>query len=417
MDLKGKTALVLGNGTSGKGAASALRRAGAVPIVEETDGMPKAIDKCDLVIVSPGIPLKHPVFAYAALHDIPVMGEIGLGACFNAAPVIAVTGTNGKTSTVGMLECIYRAAGIDAAVCGNIGRSFADTVSKRAYERVILELSSFQLLRAHPLRVHVACITNVTEDHLDYHGSMMEYRHAKLRIADGQTAEDTLVIPDKLSLVGLRGYPTVVKHGEASEYRDGGLYVFGKRVAEIADMRVKGEHDRENAANAAIVASADGIAPEYISAGLAAFEPPPYRIAFVGEAGGTSFYDDSKGTNAAATLAALKCMKGNVALIAGGSDKGCDFDDLFREMPEGVRAVFVTGANARKLCAAAARSGYSDIAVCESLGEAVRRAADGGFDNVLFSPASASFDRYADYKERGDAFESEVRKLFDPENE
>ena len=415
MTFEGKNALVLGNGTSGKGAAKALGRAGARVMTVETDGLPPCVEESDLIVVSPGIPETHPVLAYAALHDIPVLGEIGLGAYFNAAPVIAVTGTNGKTSTVMMLGDIYRAAGVDACVCGNIGTSFADRVSERAYARVILELSSFQLLHAAPLRAHVACITNLACDHLDRHGSMLEYRHAKLRIADGQTENDCLIVPDELSLTGLRGRPRIYRRRDVAKVEGGGLWVFGERVADIANLRVKGAHDLENAGNAAAVAYADGIAPSAIRAGLSAFVPAPHRIAPVGEVGGTSFFDDSKGTNPAATLAALRSMTGSTALIAGGSDKGMDYVPLFRDMPNGVRAVFVTGANAEKMTAAARACGFADIRECDTLGEAVRRAAAGGFDNVLFSPASASFDRYSDYKERGDAFQREVRKLFSTE--
>lgn len=412
MIFKGRNALVLGGGTSGKGAAYVLAAEGAAVTVAETDGLPPHMETYDLAVISPGVRRGHPVYEYAEAHGLEILGETGLGAMFNKAPVLAVTGTNGKTTVVEMLGAIYAAAGIRAELCGNIGRSFARVAYDKNYERAIVELSSFQLMQAAPLRVHIACITNLAEDHLDYHGGMRAYRHAKLRIADGQTRADFLAVPQDFDLEGLRGDPTVLRAGVDCYERDGALYVLGERIMASADLQVVGGHNIQNALNAALMARLDGVSVAAVKRGLCGFRTDAHRIAPVGVYNGAAFFNDSKGTNIAATLAAAACMTGNTALIVGGSDKGYDYDALFRGLPPHISAVFVTGGNAARITAAAARVGYRSAAECVDLGEAVRRAASGGFDSVLFSPASASFDRYANYAERGEAFEREVKKLF-----
>lgn len=410
MVFKGKKVLVLGNGTSGKGAREALESVGAKVTVADTPVLPRGMSAYDCAVVSPGIRHDHPIYRYADLHDLPVFGEIGLGAMLNTAPIVAVTGTNGKTTTVGMLGKIYEAAGIRVAVCGNIGKSFAQTAVRGGYDRVILELSSFQLLQAAPLKAHIAVITNLSEDHLDYHGSMLEYRHAKLRIADGQTAEDVLIVPSDLNLVGMRGKPTVKIAEQSCGVVDGVLTAENRPIIKREELPLLGEHNVQNALNAALAALSDGIGIEAIAEGLKNFRVKAHRLAIVGQAHGVTFFNDSKGTNVAATLAAVRCMQGSTALILGGSDKGYRYEPLFDGLPDGT-AVFVTGGNAACISEGAAKSAFGNIEVCESLEEAVRRAAASGAENVLFSPASASFDRYANYKERGKAFESEVEKL------
>ncbi len=404
--------MVLGSGRSGKGAAEALKAEGAEVTVTTGDGVPAGADNYDLFVISPGIKHSHPLYRYALLHNVPVLGEIGLGAMLNKQPVIAVTGTNGKTTTVEMLGSIYRAAGINAAVCGNIGRSFAEAAERGGYERVILELSSFQLLQAAPLHAHIAVITNIAEDHLDYHGSMLEYRHAKLRIADFQTSGDYLIVPSELNLIGMRGNPTVRRMGRDFGEVGGALYLGDNFLMRTEELKVLGAHNVQNALNAAYAAFLDGVESLFICEGLASFKASEHRITAVGEYNGTAFYNDSKGTNISATLAAAECMRGRVALIAGGSDKGLDYRPLFTALKGRVAAVFVTGGNAEKMMKAAEEAGYTEAVLCEDLGEAVRRAATSGYDSVLFSPASASFDRYKNYEERGEAFEREVRKLF-----
>ncbi len=404
--------LIIGSGVSGRGAEYALGKLGVSCTVTDTEFLPPDMAEYDFVIVSPGVKHSHPIYKYARMHDLPLYGEIGLAAIVNTAPVIGVTGTNGKTTTVGMLGNIYAAAGIKTVVCGNVGRSFAAAAADGGYERAIVELSSFQLLQAAPLKVHIACITNIAEDHLDYHGSMLEYRHAKLHIADRQTSDDYLIVPKKFNLVGMSGNSTLLYNGKDCYEKEGKLYVMGAPIMRTGELSVGGKHNVENALNAALAAYVDGVKPEAIAKGLASFVPDSHRIALVGEYNGTAFYDDSKGTNIAATLAAAECMKGSTALIVGGSDKGYDYDNLFRGLPDRVRAVLVVGANCAKILDCAARMGYNRIVPCMDLAEAVSAASAGGFDNVLFSPASASFDRYKNYKERGEAFEREVKKLF-----
>ncbi len=395
---------------SGLGAAEALRACGAEVTVAETKGAPADIGTYDLIIVSPGIPPSHPVFGLAERTGVPLTGDIGLGAMINTAPVIGVTGTNGKTTTVGMLGEIYAAAGIGTAVCGNIGRSFAACAAAGGYGRAIVELSSFQLLHARPLRVHIACILNIAPDHLDYHGNMRAYVEAKMRIADGQTPDDFLLVPDSVDISGISGKPTVLTEGR-DFYADDGLVVMGRRIMPLAEIAAKGKHNAKNALYAATAAYADGVTEDAISYALSRFRTGAHRICAAGEYNGTCFYDDSKGTNPAATLAAAECMSGNTALIAGGSDKNCDYAELFEKLPANVTAVYLTGDNAEKMASAALRAGGRFVKICAALSECVTLCAKGGYDSVLFSPASASFDRYSGYEERGKAFEREIRRL------
>lgn len=408
--------LVLGNGESGRGAGYALEKLGAEVTVVSSDKLPQEIRNSDMVVVSPGIRPEHPIFDYAAKRGLPLIGETGLGAMINRAPVIGVTGTNGKTTVVSMLGAIYSATCISAAVCGNIGKSFARTVVDKQYDRVILELSSFQLTHAAPLKVHIACLLNVASDHIDYHGSYDEYLKAKLHISDGQTKDDYFLVPADLDLHGISSSPRVLREGKDFRTADGYLTVAGRRIMPVSELAVSGAHNVKNALFAAAAAYIDGIDENAIAEGLRGFRTGAHRISFVGEYNGTCFYNDSKGTNVSATLAAAECMRGNTALIAGGSDKACDYGELFGNLPPYVTAVFLTGGNAEKMADAARVAGRRNVMVCADLSECVRLSSRGGYDNVLFSPASASFDRYANYAERGEVFEREVKNLFSGEN-
>ncbi|HIW04046.1 MAG TPA: UDP-N-acetylmuramoyl-L-alanine--D-glutamate ligase [Firmicutes bacterium] len=410
MDLNIKRALVIGSGVSGKGAAEALKTLGAEVVMTETMCEAENIRSYDLIVVSPGVPPSHPIFGQAEREKVPLTGDIGLGAALNAAPVIAVTGTNGKTTTVGMIGEIYAAAGIKATVCGNIGKSFAACAIAGGYERAVLEVSSFQLLHAAPLKPRIACLLNITPDHLDYHGDMRSYIAAKMHIADFQTESDYLIVPPSVSISGIKGTPVVLTEGR-DFFADEWLNVFGKRVMPVSEILAKGAHNVKNALYAAAATYADGVSESAIEYALSRFRTGAHRICAVGEFNGTCFYNDSKGTNVAATLAAAECMTGNTALIAGGSDKSCDYGELFDKLPENVTAVYLTGANAEKMAAAATAAGGRFVKVCATLRECVSLCGRGGYDSVLFSPASASFDRYSGYAERGRAFEREIERL------
>ena len=409
MDHRDTNALIIGRGISGKGVAGVLAALGARTRIYSGANVPRGAEKYDTVYVSPGLPPTHPIFAFAASRGIRISSDIGLGAELNTAPVTAVTGTNGKTTVVNMLGEIYRAADVKVVVCGNVGRSFAECAYGGGYERAVLELSSFQLLHARPLKAHIACVLNITPDHLDYHGGMEAYVRAKLRIAEGQTRSDYLLVPAELDISGINGRPEVLREGN-DFYADEYLTVLGRRVMPVSALAVKGEHNVVDALFAAAAAYADGIREDAIAYALSRFRTGAHRICEIGRCNGTRYYDDSKGTNPAATLAAAKCMRGRCALIAGGSDKGFDYVPLFRGLPDNVTAVFLTGGNAEKMAEAAALCGKA-AEVCGTLRECVELCARGGYDSVLFSPASASFDRYADYRERGRAFEREVGRI------
>ena len=393
MEMSGKNVLIIGKGISGEGARDAATALGAQAVITETADVPPEAEKADLIVVSPSVKPCHPIFAYAVLHGKPLVGEIGLGAMINTKPVIGVTGTNGKTTVVEMLGAVYREAGIKAAVCGNIGISFSRTAVHGNYDCVILELSSFQLLNAAPLHCHIACITNIDEDHIDYHGSFFEYKRAKLAICARQTSRDFFI------------------KRSTDDY-------FIKTDAAVADahavdyeIKARGLHNKLNAGFAAAVARLDGISEGVIRRALENFEPSSYRIALSAEINGTKFFNDSKGTNISATIAAARTVSGSSALIVGGSDKGGSFEKLFDGLPENITCVFVIGQTADRIMCAARLRGFSRTVKCSGLADAVCKAANGGFSNVLFSPACASFDEYRNYAERGEAFDSIVKGL------
>lgn len=393
MDFNGINALVVGKGISGQAAADTLTLLGAMVTSVETDAVPPETENADLIVVSPSVRPDHPLFAYAALHDKKIIGEIGLGAMINTKPVIGITGTNGKTTVTRMIGEIYKAAGKKAAVCGNIGVPFSFTAAIGDYDVAVVELSSFQLLNAAPLACHIACITNIDEDHTDYHGSFFNYKRAKLSISDRQTKDDFLLIRSTDDYF-LRTDAIIVGVGPVD-------YEIG----------AKGLHNKMNAGFAAAAARIDGIDEKIITRALKNFVPDDYRITLTAEINGVSYYNDSKGTNVSATLAAANTMSGNTALIVGGSDKGASFEKLFSDMPQQISCVFVLGQTADRIMCAARLRGYTNIVKCDDLTTAVNQASCGGFSNVLFSPACASFDIYKNYAERGEAYDEAVKGL------
>ena len=220
---------------------------------------------------------------------------------------------------------------------------------------------------------------------------MRSYVRAKLKISDRQTPDDFLFIPKELDISGINGDARILREG-IDFYADEYITVAGKRIMRTAEVGARGLHNLQNALYAAAAAYADGVNEDAICKALSGFRTGEHRMALVGEYNGTCFYNDSKGTNPGATVAAAECMSGSVALIAGGSDKGIDYSYLFGRLPENV----------------VEREGRYAVTVCDTLRECIQLCGRGGYDCVLFSPASASFDRYKNYAERGKFFEREV---------
>ncbi len=401
----GKRVLIVGSGISGKGAASALKQSGA--IIYFFDG---AIpDKIDFAVMSPGV--KGELGALLEGQNIPVIGEIELGYMLDSAEITAITGTNGKTTTAMLTGDMLGKSGLSTIVCGNIGSSYSENALK-PHDRTVVEVSSFQLLSVKEFHPAVAVITNISPDHLDRHVTMKNYINAKLDICKNQTESDYVIAPrEVVGLLKERAVRSqIVMLGTDLCAENGYLTALGKRIIKVEQLAQKEEHNIENALMASAAALIMGANVDAISDALAKFRPADHRLRFVGKRDGKNFYNDSKATNIGAALAAARSMVGSTAIIAGGSDKGYEFDELFIELPDTIKYVIGMGEVKDKLSAAAKRQGYDNFISAGELSEAVKIAKTLDVSNVLLSPAAASFDFYDGYDKRGEHFERLIRE-------
>jgi UDP-N-acetylmuramoylalanine--D-glutamate ligase len=417
IDLPLARVLVLGLARSGEAAALALARrgvavrgvdrkselavgrlrAGGVEVVLGAED-PELLDGMDLLVKSPGVPADSPLVAAARERGLTVWSEVELGFRLLANPILAVTGTNGKTTTCELLGAIFRAAETPVAVAGNVGRPLTGLDGALAEEAwVVCELSSFQLEDIEAFRPRVAVLLNLTPDHLDRHASLEDYRAAKLRIFENQLAEDVAVVP--------HGFGDVPGRGRRVE--------FDLRDVLPAEPVVPGEHNRENAAAATAAARAAGIPDGAIAEGLRTFEGVPHRLELVREVGGVRFVNDSKATNPEAAERALSAYPPGIRLILGGSRKRSSFARLARRARESsVAQAYLIGESADDLAEALAAEGVRfthSRTLEQALADAYRDAERG--DVVLLSPACASFDQFRDFEERGDRFRELVEAL------
>jgi UDP-N-acetylmuramoylalanine--D-glutamate ligase len=368
-------ALVYGLARSGRSAAERLDDPVLVDRSLGNEDDLSLLDGIDVLVKSPGVPGEAPLVVAARARGVPVWSEVELGyRLLPDAHFVGVTGTNGKTTTAELLGAIFREAGRDVAVAGNVGTPLT---SVRAADWVVCELSSFQLEDVHELSCDVAVLLNLEPDHLDRHGSFEAYRNAKLRIFERSRAQ---VVPRDSGLPGIE---------------------FAADDELPAEPLLRGTHNRENAAAATAAARAVGIGDEQIAAALRTFPGVPHRLELVAERGGVRYVNDSKATNVAAALRGLAAYADEpVHLILGGSSKDEDFGPLAAAIGPNVRSVHLIGAEAKRL--AAAIDGHDD----QTLGRAVAHAAelaDTG-DVVLLSPACASFDQFENFEDRGEAF-------------
>lgn len=444
--------LVVGLGVSGRAAAERLLREGigvtvndisdteAVRgVAEELSGRgaevalghhdARLLDHADLVVASPGVPSRLPLLQEAELRKIRVWSEVELAWRFARGPVVAVTGTNGKTTTVSMIAWICERAGRAAVAAGNIGHPFITAVGEADEgQLLIVEVSSFQLTYIQEFRPLIAVLLNIAEDHFDWHADMREYIAAKSRMWMNQEGEDLVIsnLDDDLCVEAAAGAPARVAHFSrrpdplASVYMDEGRMISrltpgsegGMREREIMrgeDLSLAGEHNIENAMAAAAVALALGIESETVGEALATFEGLSHRLQFVGEVDGVRFFNDSKATNPHAALRALSAFPGPLIVIMGGRNKGLSFEGLASALGErgnagDIRAVYLIGEAAQELEDAlvevSARLETRVFPALEEVFSDLPTIVERG-DVVLFSPACASFDRYSDYKERG----------------
>jgi UDP-N-acetylmuramoylalanine--D-glutamate ligase len=447
MELKGKSALVVGLGKSGVASALFMKAHGARVTVSDTKSgdelrneIPVLLDHGitvetgghgdrtfrgqDLIVVSPGVPVDAPPLVQARSLGEAVIGEIELAAQFLPGPVIAITGSNGKTTTTTLTGEIMAAGKFPVLVGGNIGTPAISLAERAKSDTVIvLEVSSFQLETIETFRPKVAVVLNVTPDHLDRHRTFEIYVDAKARIFENQQGSDFAVLnADDPTCVAMAKRTKAqvfwfsrqkeVEHG--AWVRDGNiLFRNGAgqcEVLQVSEIPLKGAHNLENVLAAVCAGALMGCAPEKIRQAVHDFKAVEHRLEFVATIGGVDYYNDSKATNVDATIKALESFPANIHLILGGKDKGSDYTVLNDLIRQRVKRIYTIGAAAAKI---ESQVKGAEVVHAETLENAIRKAhavAKSG-DVVLLAPACASFDQFKSYEHRGKMFKEIVRGL------
>ena len=429
IELAGKRLLVLGLGDTGLSVARWAERRGARVRVADTRAAPprardfagdlrlgafepNLLDAVDLVCISPGLALDQPVIHAALSRSIPVVGDVELFAWHNRAPVIAVTGTNGKSTVTALAAHLLRSAGVDGEAAGNISPPVLDAVLARAPAAWVLELSSYQLETTWSLDPAAAVMLNLTEDHLDRYPSVREYGTAKARIFQGHgvqvlnrddSASMAMALPGRrVTTFGLDGRDFGVSNGSLVEH--------GEPIVAVGELPIHGAHNVANALAACALVRALGVSREKLADGLRTFRGLPHRLELVRVWNGVHWYDDSKGTNVGATIAALRGLGKRTVLILGGDGKGQDFSPLREPVAQFAVRTLIIGRDAPIIEKAL---GGLRTEHCPTLEDAVQMAAGTARSGeaVLLSPACASFDMFRDYQHRGDVFAAAVRAL------
>jgi len=416
--------LVVGLARSGIAAARMLAARGRVvgvdsgtPTLESIDGVElhvgtdglEHLDGIATVVKSPGVPAGAPVIAAARERGLSVVGELELAWRLLPNRFVAVTGTNGKTTTVELLGEILRAAGEPVVVAGNVGTPLASLVDQLdPATTVVCEVSSFQLEDGLLFAPEVAVLLNLEPDHLDRHGTFEAYRDAKLRIFAHQTGDDWAVVPAGFEPVGRARVRTF---GGSDEASDGGAVRAGGAEIAVSEIRLRGEHNVANARAAAEAALALGIDGHHVVSALRTFAGVPNRLEEVASRSGVLYVNDSKATNTAAAAVGIEAFGGGVHAILGGSLKGGDFNALREPVRSRCRAGYLIGEAGDRL--ARDLEGTVPLHRCGDLARALAAAAGAATagDVVLLSPACASYDHYTDYEERGRHFRELVQAL------
>jgi UDP-N-acetylmuramoylalanine--D-glutamate ligase len=453
MELKNKRVLVVGLGKSGMAAALFLRDKGARVTVSDSRSavalakdIPTLLDagimvesgghglltfrRQDLIVVSPGVPFDTPelkqVRAFGPIGP-PIIGELELASRFLQGQIVAITGSNGKTTTTSLLGKIFENSGRDTQVGGNIGVPVIELIEKSSVGTMnVLEVSSFQLETIEQFCPHIAVVLNITPDHLDRHGTFENYAAMKTRITENQTAADFLVLngedpptqmvaaKTKAQIFWFSGRRPIKQgafvHGESVLFipREGAK---AEPILPVAEIPLKGAHNVENVLAAVCAARLGGVPAESIRASVVSFKAVEHRLEFVANVRGVEFYNDSKATNVDATKKALEAFQGGVHLILGGKDKNSDYAELSDLLRARCKTVYTIGSAAEKIERQLA--GVVKIVSAETLNVAVRKAAEDAVagDIVLLAPACSSFDQFENYEQRGRTFKELVKQL------
>ena len=451
-NIKGKKVLIVGMGKSGIAAVQAMLALGAEVSIQDAkernavDGqllnflegkqvhcyfheVPVAEEKFDMLILSPGVDPTLPFIREAEAHGAEIIGELEIAYRIARGTFVAITGTNGKTTTTTLAGEIFKKSGRKTYVVGNIGVAvISKAMEADEDDWLVTETSSFQLETIKYFKPAVSAILNLTPDHLNRHHTMEAYGAAKARIFENQDESGYCIVnyDDKLCY-GLtkdckaKVIPFSIKEElplGAYLRADGMLVLRNEEGREIElchrnELKIIGDHNVQNALAAAAISYFSGIDAETIHESLLAFGGVPHRIEYCGEIGGVKFYNDSKGTNVDAAVIALKAIQKNILLIAGGDGKGQEFDELIENFPGRVKHMILLGRDGKLLAEAAERHGFKDYSFAPHMEKCVKNAfamAKPG-DTVLLSPACASWDMYDNFEQRGDHFKTCVKRL------
>ena len=406
--------------------AQALESKGAKRVKKEE--VVQMADYCDALVLSPGIPIDHPLAVAFKRKGKGVIGETELAVRVMKSPIIAVTGTNGKTTTVSMLAQTLEKGGLKASVCGNIGLPMIDFCDMDEDAVAVAEISSFQLETLNSHRPHIAILLNISEDHLNRHYTMENYVFLKGKLLKNLTETEYAILNYDDPIVREFAEKTRAKvlyfsmreRVIGGYYEEGNLYFGKEKIISAKDLLLEGVHNIQNVLAVIVASKIMGVKTEDIRRALTEFKGIKHRIEFIDEVDGVSFVDDSKGTNVDATLKAVESMKKETVLLLGGKNKGYDYRKLFSALKTSkvVHAVLY-GENRYALLKSAREEEYPSVTVCEGFDFAVRVAiikAEAG-QTVLLSPASASFDEFTSYEERGDRFVEIVHSLVEQRQE
>lgn len=451
MELQNKKVLVFGSGISGIAAVSLLEKQGAFPVLFDgnreltEEGIRSKLDEgsraeivigelseeildtLSLAVLSPGVPTDIPLVNQMRDKGIPVWGEIELAYTCGKGDVLAVTGTNGKTTTTSLLGAIMQHARESAFIVGNIGIPYTQMVEETREDSVtVAEISSFQLETIDSFRPRVSAILNITPDHLNRHHTMEEYIRVKELITKNQTPEDTCVLNyedevlrkfgEQLNcrVIFFSSLRTLEKgiylNGEVIEYNDGEKIT---RICSTKELNLPGRHNHENVMAATAMALAYGVSPAEIYEVLIRFKAVEHRIEYVTEINGVVYYNDSKGTNPDAAIKGIQAMDRPTLLIGGGYDKQSSYEEWIKAFDGKVRYLVLLGQTREKIAETARACGFTDIVMTDSLEEAVQFCADHANpgDAVLLSPACASWGMFPNYEVRGKMFKELVHGL------
>ena len=451
MEVKGRKVLVFGAGISGIGAAGLLEANGADVIlydgnekldpasIKEQLGekssaavligkLPQeTITSLDMAVLSPGVPTDLPVVLAMKEAGVQVIGEIELAYQFGKGDVLAITGTNGKTTTTSLLGQIMKQAKEEVYIVGNIGNPYTAVAGQMTEQAVtVAEISSFQLETIREFRPKVSAILNITPDHLNRHHTMEAYIEAKENIAVNQTEDDFCILNYEDRLLrefgeNLRAkvlyFSSQRKLEEGIFLEDGGIVLClnGQKetICHVDELQILGTHNHENVMAAAAMAYVYGVPAETIRKSVLSFGGVEHRIEYVAEKNGVAYYNDSKGTNPDAAIKGIRAMKRPTVLIGGGYDKDSEYTEWIESFDGKVKKLILLGQTREKIARDAKKCGFTDYVFADSFEEAVHMAVQEAVsgDAVLLSPACASWDMFPSYEVRGDKFKEIVNSL------